>query len=507
MVATVRSVALVGVEGHQVRVEVSVGLGGVPTCTLVGLPDTAIREAKERVRAAITSAGFHWPRRRITVNLAPAGLPKQGSWFDLPIALGILGADGQVPLGGHTDDLDGFWMVGELGLDGDLRKVPGVLSAALCARRDGAAGLIVPFSNRQEASVVTKLSIVSARNLADFRDGLLPPLPPAPPSRRVGISGLDFGDVAGQETAKYALEVAAAGGHHCLMVGEPGSGKTMLARRLPSVLPAMSDDEQMEVSLVHSIAGEGNGLVAARPFRCPHHSASVNALVGGGSSRITPGEATLATCGVLFMDELAEFRPSVLNALRQPLEDGEVHISRRGVRVMFPARFMLVGASNPCPCGFWGSPLKRCSCDRATLERYRRRLSGPLLDRIDVTVPVHAEVPGRILSHVPVAESVTMQERVAVARSRQAERLGPGRLNSDLTAAELRRHVNLAPAGSKALHSRAEMVSSRGLASIQKLARTIADLQDSERVDGPHVDVAWRLRMSPDVLACMGGAR
>lgn len=490
MLAVVRSVATIGVDGHPVRAEIQIG-SGVPGFTLVGLPDTAVREARERVRAAIVTSGYTWPLKKITVNLAPAGLRKQGSWFDLPIAVGILLADGQI---------EGEWapshlVVGELGLDGDVRAVPGVLSAALCAHREGVKGILVPHANVVEAGAVSGLDVIGLRHLTSLAAGLPPPtdiITGAPGSEPIVA---DFGEVAGQETAKFALEVAAAGAHHCLLVGEPGSGKTMLARRVPGILPPLGSDEAIAVSLVHSLVGTGKGLMRARPFRSPHHSASVHALVGGGSAHITPGEASLAHCGVLFMDEFGEFRPSVLDALRQPLQDGEVTISRRAARVRFPARFMLIAASNPCPCGFLGSARRPCTCDHVAHARYRRRMSGPLMDRIDICVPVNVEDPDRVLDHEVTAQSAGMRERVVRARGRQEERQGPTHLNAGLDGAELRACVGLTADAAMAVRSHAESVSSRGLTSLQKVARTIADLDGEERIEAQHVHLAWRLRM------------
>lgn len=486
MHAVIRSAAVVGVAGHVVRCEVGLA-GGVPSFTLVGLPDTAVREARERVRAAITASGFTWPNARLTVNLAPAGLPKSGSWFDLPIALGILVAAGTLP----GAELNDCLVVGELGLDGGVRAVPGVLPAAIRAHQEGMR-LVAPLANGAAAGAVARLSVLGVSHLSDFAEGLPAPVAAAAAPARTG-STPDFGDVVGHEAAKLGLQVAAAGGHHCLLVGEPGSGKTMLARRLPGILPPL-DDARLEASLTHSIAGISDSILAAPPFRAPHHSASVAALVGGGSGRIVPGEASLAHCGVLFLDELGEFKPSVLDALRQPLEDGTVTVSRRGTTVTLPARFTLVAASNPCPCGFLGSTRRACTCDPVAVGRYGRRLSGPLLDRIDLTIPVAAVNATSLLGHRSEGESAPMRERVEAARARQSARLGSGRVNAHLAAAEIRDGCPLSPAAAETLSRCAARVSSRAVVSMRKVAMTLADLDGEDRAGPGHVQVAWRMR-------------
>src|SRR3954468_24090632 len=396
VLAAVRSATLIGVDGQPVTVEVHVS-SGLPAYQVVGLPDAAVRESRERVRAAILSSGLEWPQRRITVNLAPGGVRKSGSGLELAVALGVLGANDALPAG----VLDGVAVLGELGLDGSVRPVPGTLALVDALARAGTASVVVPLANASEAELVRGLRVRAARTLGELRaclKGEQPwpdwdPPPPDPDADTTSLLGddelADLADVRGLPFARQALEVTAAGGHHLLLCGPPGTGKTMLARRLGTILAPLCPAEALEVTRIHSAAGEpvAGRLARRRPFRAPHHTASTAALVGGGSGRARPGEITLAHRGVLFLDELGEFAPSALDALRQPLEERAVRISRQGVSLTFPAAFQLVACSNPCPCGSGGN---ECRCSDAQRERYRRRLSAPLLDRFDLRMRVDA---------------------------------------------------------------------------------------------------------------------
>ena len=499
MLACVRSAMLFGVEGLIVDVQVHVSTG-LPSYTFVGLPDAAVREARDRVRAALLSSGLSWPQRRVTVNLAPSGVRKSGPGLDLPFALGLMTASEELSAG----VLDGVGVVGELGLDGSLRPIPGVLVMVDALRRSGAAAVLVPADNAAEAALVDGIRILPARSLAEARDALkgegdwapvhaMPPDPADCAGPTEEDPGPDLAIVRGLAGARRALEVAAAGGHHLLMVGRPGAGKTLLARCLPSILPPLESEEALEVTKIHSAAGQAisGRLVRDRPFRAPHHTASAAALVGGGSGRPSLGEVSLAHHGILFMDELAEFAPTVLDALRQPLEDRVVRISRQAASVTFPANFLLVAASNPCPCGL-GPP--DCHCSEANRARYRRRLSAPLIDRFDLRVALGPAAPGAPTG----AASSLVKARVAEAMSRQRTRYRgrPWRRNARVPAGALGRAIPLTPDADRALREVAERRgwSGRGMAGVHRVARTLADLDGCADVAPQHIVLAAGLR-------------
>jgi magnesium chelatase family protein len=502
MLAKVTSCALLGLQGVPIQVEVDTSRGK-PMLIIVGLPDAAVKESSERVRAAIKNSSLRFPMKRITVNLAPADIRKEGPAYDLPIAVGLLLASEQC----WPDRVDGAMFVGELSLDGSVCHVNGILPIAAAARERSISRLFVPAVDAGEAALVEGLEVLPVDHLSQLAAHLqgLSPILACQARPEVASAGLppyasDFCEIRGQEHVKRALEVAAAGGHNVLMVGAPGAGKTLLARSMPSILPAMGIDEALEVTKIYSVAGllpSETPLVRHRPFRAPHHTISHAGLVGGGHWP-RPGEISLAHRGVLFLDELPEFGSRTLEGLRQPVEDGVVSIARSTGTLSFPARFMLVAAMNPCPCGYAGDPLRECTCAQSTVTRYQRRVSGPLMDRIDIHIEVPRVDVDKLTSDTLAEPSSAIRERVEQSRVRQRERF-PGRpwmCNAQMGPADVREICVLEEEGSALVRAAMQQLymSARAFHRILKLARTIADLAGSEGIKTPHLAEAIQYR-------------